>query len=104
MYVRYSILFSASEVVPSATLTPTSLPGVRAFAGEVHDLGHGASSSTVSNLSEEWFEGQFPEVGVNSDMSSNDEDFAGSLAGNWFVVSACRVGSSRSSAPTTGWC
>ena len=80
VYVRYSILFSASEVVPSATLTPTSLPGVRAFAGEVHGMGHGASSSTVSNLSEEWFEGQFPEVGVNSDMSSNDEVFAGSLA------------------------
>ena len=35
---------------PSVTQTPTTLPGVRASAGEAPDFGHGASSSTVPIL------------------------------------------------------
>ena len=75
---------------------PTTLPSVRASAGEAHDLG----SSTVSVLSMELFEaqrGQVPERGVNVvastvvDMSLNDSDeegLEGSLASNRFAVSS----------------
>ena len=95
-----AILFSASTVPassralrevhrgrsPSVTQTPTTLPGVRASAGEAHDLGHGAIIRWAISRSRSECRG--PHCG-DSDMSFNDsdeEDVAGSLAGNRFAV------------------